>query len=75
VNVLPALRQKFLSGAVLGQQTTRDEIPTFWIKREAITAVLRYLKEELSFAMLYDDLTLPTIIHLWPNANWYEREV
>ncbi len=115
--LLPQLRQQFTNGAIVAQQPTRDEIPTLWIEREALTAVLRYLKAD--FPMLYDltaiderdrshrndqpdseftavyhllsleqnsdvrlkvalsddDLTLPTITNLWPNANWYEREV
>ncbi|MBK8905221.1 MAG: NADH-quinone oxidoreductase subunit C/D [Anaerolineaceae bacterium] len=29
----------------------------------------------LKVALASDDLTVPTITHLWPNANWYEREV
>jgi NADH-quinone oxidoreductase subunit C/D len=118
-NLLPQLRQQFPNGAILGQQPTRDEIPTVWINRESLVAVLRYLKQEQSFRMLYDltavderdrryrdnqpdgdftavyhllsfdrnsdlrlkvslaenDLNLPTITNLWPNANWYEREV
>ncbi|MAU00193.1 MAG: NADH-quinone oxidoreductase subunit C/D [Anaerolineaceae bacterium] len=119
--LLPQLRQQFANGAIVAQQPTRDEIPTLWIEREALTAVLQFLKAD--FPMLYDltaiderdrthrdgqpesaftavyhllslkrhsthnsdvrlkvalsddDLTLPTITNLWPNANWYEREV
>jgi NADH-quinone oxidoreductase subunit C/D len=118
-NLFPQLRQQFSKGAILGQQPTRDRIPTVWINRESLVAVLRYLKETLSFRMLYDltavderdrvnredqpdgdftavyhllsfdrnsdlrlkvalvgdDLNLPTVTNLWPNANWYEREV
>ncbi|MDZ7684571.1 MAG: NADH-quinone oxidoreductase subunit C [Gammaproteobacteria bacterium] len=29
----------------------------------------------LKVALGADDLSLPTIIDIWPNANWYEREV
>jgi NADH-quinone oxidoreductase subunit C/D len=29
----------------------------------------------IKVALSFDDLTLPTAISIWPNANWYEREV
>ena len=29
----------------------------------------------IKVALSADDLTLPTAISIWPNANWYEREV
>ena len=29
----------------------------------------------IKVALAADDLTLPTVTGLWPNANWYEREV
>lgn len=115
------LQQQFSNGAVLGQQATRDEIPTIWIGRDSLVAILRFLKEELPqpYPMLYDltavderdrahrdgqpdgdfsvvyhllsfdrnsdlrlkislsddDLSLPSVTQLWPNADWYEREV
>ena len=28
----------------------------------------------LKVALSEDELNLPTMIHVWPNANWYERE-
>ena len=42
--------------AVLRMQTTRDEIPTIWVARDHIHAVLRYLKTVATqpFGMLYD---------------------
>jgi NADH-quinone oxidoreductase subunit C/D len=29
----------------------------------------------LKVALAADDATMPTITHIWPSANWYEREV
>nr|WP_196240016.1 NADH-quinone oxidoreductase subunit C/D [Candidatus Methylobacter oryzae] len=29
----------------------------------------------LKVALVEDDLSLPTVTHIWPSANWYEREV
>lgn len=29
----------------------------------------------IKVALAIDDLNLPTLIGIWPNANWYEREV
>lgn len=42
--------------AILTRQATRDEIPTIWVEPQAITDVLRYLKEDASspYSMLYD---------------------
>jgi NADH-quinone oxidoreductase subunit C/D len=97
-------------------QNCADNIPTVWVGRTHLIAVLEFLKP--SFSMLYDlfvidertrvhrgnqpasdftvvyqllsiehnadlrvkvalaesDLSLPTSISIWPNANWYERE-
>ena len=97
-------------------QKCADNIPTLWVPRQSLVAVLQYLKPQ--FSMLYDlfaidertreyrqgqptadftvvyqllsiernddfrikvalsesDLYIPTVIPLWPNANWYERE-
>ena len=97
-------------------QHCADKIPTVWVGRKHLIAVLEFLKP--SFSMLYDlfvidertrvyrgdqpasdftvvyqllsmehnadlrvkvalvesDLSLPTSISIWPNANWYERE-
>lgn len=97
-------------------QNCADKIPTVWVGRKHLIAVLEFLKP--SFSMLYDlfvidertrvhrgdqpasdftvvyqllsiernadlrvkvalaesDLSLPTSISIWPNANWYERE-
>ncbi|MEX2469836.1 MAG: NADH-quinone oxidoreductase subunit C, partial [Pseudohongiellaceae bacterium] len=117
--LLAQLRAEFGS-RLLAEQTTCDGIPTVWVDRGDIKAVLRFLREETTpaFEMLFDltaidermrvnrdgqpaadftvvyhlmsfsgnrdvrvkvpladaDLQLPTVIELWPNANWYERE-
>lgn len=114
------LQQRFGNGNVT-PQTTRDEIPTFWVVKERAADVLRYLKCEMAqpFRMLYDltaiderirthrtgqpsadfsvvyhllsfernedirikvplegdNPSLPSIVDIWPAANWYEREV
>lgn len=100
------------------EQTTVDAIPTFWVSRRDLIPVLKYLKLQHHFEMLFDlcgvderlrehrdglpdsdftvvyqlmsfrnrtdirikvaldesDCAVPTIISIWPNANWYERE-
>ena len=100
------------------EQTTVDAIPTFWVSRRDLIPVLKYLKLQHHFEMLFDlcgvderlrehreglpesdftvvyqlmsfrnrtdirikvaldesDCSVPTIISIWPNANWYERE-
>jgi len=106
--------------AAIAQQS-HDHIPTFWVAKGRMSALLRFLKEEVEqpYKMLYDlsaidermrvhrdgqpasdftvvyhllsfdrneylrikvalaegSLSLPTITHIWPAANWYECEV
>ena len=120
MTVLDELRD-FLREDALAVQPTRDGVPTVWIDRARVLAVLRHLKEDVAapYRMLYDltaidersrrhrehqprcdftvvyhllsfqrnedvrikvplaadDLRLPTATTLWPNANWYEREI
>lgn len=49
------LRGKFSEG-ILAEQGTRDAIPTLWVSREQVRAVLRYLKGDIErpYRMLYD---------------------
>lgn len=52
---IDTLRGKFGEG-ILAEQGTRDEIPTLWVSREQVRAVLRYLKKDIErpYRMLYD---------------------
>jgi NADH-quinone oxidoreductase subunit C/D len=118
--VLRELKERFPQAA-LSFQATRDGIPTVWVPKDDLRAVLRYLKSdaERPYRALYDltaiderlrvhrdgqpagDYTvvyhllsyernedarikvalagerpsLPSVVDIWPNANWYEREV
>ncbi len=114
------LETKFGAGT-LTAQPGRDGVPAYWVPREKIHDVLRFLKFEIAepYRMLYDltaiderehrhregepagdftvvyhllsfdrneylrlkvalkegALSVPTASDIWPNANWYEREV
>jgi NADH-quinone oxidoreductase subunit C/D len=118
--VFRELKERFPQAA-LSLQATRDGIPTVWVPKGDLLAVLRYLKSdaERPYRALYDltaiderlrlhrngqpagDYTvvyhllsydrnedarikvaltgeqpsLPSVVDIWPNANWYEREV
>ncbi len=118
--ILRELKERFPQAA-LSFQPTRDGIPTVWVPKDDLRAVLRYLKSdaERPYRALYDltaiderlrvhrngqpagDYTvvyhllsydrnedarikvaltgeqpsLPSAVDIWPNANWYEREV
>jgi NADH-quinone oxidoreductase subunit C/D len=118
--VIEELHDRFGEGSI-GEQATRDGVPTVWVSRDLLPGVLAFLKHDLTgpFRMLYDltaidervrvhrpgqpesaftvvyhllsyernadirlkvplreeRLSLPSIIGLWPSANWYEREV
>ena len=118
--ILHDLTRQFGPDAIAAQ-TTKDEIPTFWVGRDIVHGVLNYLRHgaELPFRVLYDltamderlrthreglppsDFTIvyhlisftrnddvrikvalregalevPSAADIWPNADWYEREV
>ncbi|CAL4319955.1 NADH-quinone oxidoreductase subunit C/D [Buchnera aphidicola (Eriosoma lanigerum)] len=40
-----------------------------------LTSIQRNTDLVLKISLLENDLNVPTLIHLFPNANWYEREV
>ena len=48
--------QTHFSDAILYQQKTVDEIPTFWVKASEIANILSFLKSAISgpYRMLYD---------------------
>ena len=119
-NLLIGLREEF-EQQIIAWQTTCDNIPTIWVQRQNLLALLTYFRDKASprFEMLFDitaidermrvnrqgqpesefsvvyhlmsfsgnrdfrikvplmdvDLNVPTIVGLWPAANWYEREV
>lgn len=55
----PAAKSDILAafnGALLHEQATRDSIPTFWVSKDRISRILRYLKEKIDkpYKMLYD---------------------
>ncbi|MDY6981625.1 MAG: NADH-quinone oxidoreductase subunit C/D [Pseudomonadota bacterium] len=117
--VITNLYQKFGESTFVRQHTA-EGMPTLWVPRDQILAVLKYLRDEhrpryemlldvtaidertrvhrqgqpksdftvvyhptsfsgncdirLKVALQMDDLNIPTAIHLWPSANWQERE-
>lgn len=117
--VVRELSERFGSDA-LTVQPTRDGVPTIWVARDQIVAVLGFLKQlpqpyrmlydlsavderlrqhrhglpladftvfyhlmslqrnsdvRIKVALSVDDLSIPTVIPVFANANWYEREV
>ncbi|MBE0649958.1 MAG: NADH-quinone oxidoreductase subunit C/D [Bacteroidales bacterium] len=54
--IIDELALKFGGQAVLSQQLTQDKITTFWISKDYLVPILKYLKNEISgpFKMLYD---------------------
>ncbi|MDD5713180.1 MAG: NADH-quinone oxidoreductase subunit C/D [Smithellaceae bacterium] len=54
-DILPELTRRF-GEAEVSDQPTRDGLPTFWVPKESVTDVLRFLKEEIPkpFRTLYD---------------------
>ena len=53
--IIDELKERFGS-TVIGEQLTRDVIPTVWVKSEEVHSVLKYLKSETTgpYRMLYD---------------------
>lgn len=45
-----------IADSIIYEQETKDKIPTFWINKENVVHVLKYLKDEIDdpFKMLYD---------------------
>ncbi|GAA3901467.1 NADH-quinone oxidoreductase subunit C/D [Halomonas cibimaris] len=117
--IVHTLRERF-GPQIHCEQPTLTGMPVIWVRREAITEVLKALRSmPQPFEMLYDltavdermrshrdglpaadftvvyqllsvsgnrdivlkvglgedDLSLPTVISVYPNADWYEREV
>ncbi len=117
--VVQELQQHFGADAFVYQHTL-DNMPTLWVPRSQLVAVLQFLRKlPRPYVMLYDlsatderlrqhkfglpmadftvfyhlvsidrnsdvrikvalsegDLNLESVIGIWPNANWYEREV
>ncbi len=118
--VISNLYKKFGESSFVRQHTA-EGMPTLWLHRDKIIAVLTYLKNDhqpkyeqlldltaidertrghregqpdsdftvvyhpmsysgncdirLKIALQESDLNVPTAIHVWPNANWIEREV
>jgi NADH-quinone oxidoreductase subunit C/D len=119
-DIVRELKQRFGSDGFLYQPTRSTDLPTLWVPRDKIVAVLRYLRDgakpyvmlfdlsavderlrvhrnglpasdftvvyqllsiernsdiRLKVALSADSLSMPSVISLYPNANWYEREV
>jgi NADH-quinone oxidoreductase subunit C/D len=55
LDIVRELQDRF-DGAVIAEQTARDDIPTVWVTREQVSSILRYLKTEAAgpYRMLYD---------------------
>ncbi|MGN8157877.1 NADH-quinone oxidoreductase subunit C/D [Salinisphaera sp. RV14] len=120
VDIQRQLTERFGENTLI-PQITADGTPTFWVGRDRVLEVLKYLRQDSApaYRMLYDltaiderarhfrqgqpdadftvvyhllclspvaeirikvalsenDLTTPSATGIWPNANWYEREV
>ena len=63
-NIVSELSGKF-PNAVIQQQETKDDIPTLWIKRESVSSILNYLKNECQspYKMLYDITAVDERVH------------
>ena len=118
--VITALYERFGESSFVRQRTA-ENMPTLWVGRDKIVAVLKYLRDEhrpryemlldvtaidervrvnrqgqpdsdftvvyhptsfsgncdirIKVALSMSDLNMPTVIGLWPSANWQEREV
>ncbi len=115
---LADLLARRLPGVGLRAETGADGTPTLWVPRETLRTVLRLLRDDCGYRMLFDltalderarrhrdgatpgaftgvyhllslaradevrvkvalradDAVLPSVVDLWPAANWYERE-
>ena len=58
MNAAPTITQEITDrlGTAAVSQQTHDQIPTFWLDRDRVPALLRFLKEEIDrpYKMLYD---------------------
>ena len=62
MNATPAIAREMSDrlGPAAVSQETHDHIPTFWVAKDRVPALLRFLKEEIDrpYKMLYDLLAI-----------------
>ncbi len=49
-SVVHGIRERF-GAASVREQETRDNVPTLWVRRDDVCAVLAYLKQEIARSM------------------------